>query len=128
MLSRSAEYAIVALTYLAQQRGGRLCPAEEISIETGIFLPYLWKILRALTDSRMIRSGNGAEGGYRLARAPERIPLKEIVATVSEDRPFDGCILRNTACDARHPCCLHKQWDQFRKRVEKTTLADLDVR
>jgi DNA-binding IscR family transcriptional regulator len=55
MFSHSTEYAIQALTYLAQQPAGSLSRAGEIAAETQIPLPYLRKLLKNLTDERLVR-------------------------------------------------------------------------
>ena len=84
MLSRSAEYAISALKYLAQQPPGQLCGAREIAAETGVPLHYLWKVLKELRDSKIVRSFKGVKGGYELARPSRRITMRDVLATVSE--------------------------------------------
>jgi Rrf2 family protein len=125
MLSRSAEYAIATMAYLAQQPSDRICAAHEIASATGIHLPYLWKILGELTDAHLIVSRKGASGGYCLARNPKKISTGKVLAAVSEELSLKRCIIKHSKCDLKHPCALHKPWDVFRKRLDRTTMADL---
>jgi len=128
MLSCSAEYALLALTYLAEQPPDQSCGARDIAGATSIPLPYLWKILKVLTDSHLLVSCRGVGGGYRLAREPKRIRLEEVLVALSEDVPFGRCVLKHTECDENHPCAMHRPWDVLRKRLSRTTVADLKSR
>ena len=56
MFSRSAGYSIQALTYLAGQPSGKLTGTREIATASRIPMPYLWKILRNLSQKRLLRS------------------------------------------------------------------------
>ncbi|MBV9610531.1 MAG: Rrf2 family transcriptional regulator, partial [Acidobacteria bacterium] len=80
MFSRSAGYAVQALTYLAGQPSGKLAGAREIAEATQIPMPFLWKILRNLARKKLVRSFKGVCGGYELARAAERISVSEVLA------------------------------------------------
>lgn len=60
ILSRSAEHAINAVIYLAEQPPDKFCAAHEIAKGTGIRLPFLWKVLGQLTDARLLISSKGA--------------------------------------------------------------------
>jgi Rrf2 family protein len=125
MLSRSAEYAIAALIFLAKQPPGELRGAQEIAAETEIPLPYLWKILKQLTASKLVRSFKGVKGGYELARASRRITVRHVLAAVAHQVPLSACILNSSACDEKRPCPLHKDWTTFCEGLDRTTLADL---
>ena len=129
VLSRSTEYAIRALTFLAQLPPGQLAGAREISEAEGIPIPYLWKILQTLARRKLIRSFKGIHGGYELALPPAQVPLHSIVmATDGVD--FSGqCVLGLPECSDVQPCPLHETWKDVRSRLvamfEQTTLADL---
>lgn len=129
LFSRSAEYAIRAMTFLAARRPGSLAGAKEISEAENIPMPFLWKILQMLTKRRLVRSFKGIHGGYELALEAERIPLIEIV-NVTDGREFrDSCVLGLPQCDNRNPCPLHEQWKSIRagvtRMLDETSLADL---
>ena len=74
MFSRTSGYAIQALTHLAGQPSGKLVGATEMAITLGIPKPFLWKILRRLSQKKLVRSFKGVRGGYELAR-PARLFL-----------------------------------------------------
>jgi Rrf2 family protein len=125
MFSQSTQYAIAALAYLAEQPSDEVCGAHQIATAINTPLPYLWKVLRALAENGLVISCKGCAGGYRLARDSRKISLNDILLAMSEGATLSGCILTHWECDAKRPCHLHRPWDVFRKRLEKTTVADL---
>jgi Rrf2 family protein len=129
MFSRSAGYAVQALTYLATQPPGRLTGAREIATATRIPMPFLWKILRNLSRKKLVRSFKGVRGGYELARGAEAITIKQILEAAHDRETLTECVLGLGACQERHPCVLHDTWSDVRGRMEtlfsQTTLAEL---
>ena len=129
MFSRSAGYAVQALTYLAAQPSGKLTGAREIAETLQIPMPFLWKILRNLTRKKLVRSFKGVRGGYELARAAERISVSEVLAASPDAKHSEACVLGLEQCDENNPCPLHSSWKDVRVQIDdlmkKTSLADL---
>ena len=129
MFSRSAGYAVEALTYLAGQPSGKLTGAREIAAATRIPMPFLWKILRHLSQEKLVRSFKGVRGGYELARPAEKIVVSEILRASPDADLANSCVLGLAQCNDVTPCPLHSYWKEVRKEIgdvlEHTTLADL---
>jgi Rrf2 family protein len=129
MFSRSAGYAIQALTYLATQPSGKLTGAREIGAAAQIPTPFLWKILRHLSQEKLVRSFKGVRGGYELARPAERITLGQMLAVTPDSGLASSCVLGLSQCDDKNPCPLHDRWKKVRGAIDEmmqgTTLADL---
>jgi Rrf2 family protein len=129
MFSRSSGYAIQALTYLAAQPSGKLVGAREMATKLEIPMPFLWKILRKLSEKKLVRSFKGVRGGYELARPAREIAVSEVLAAGRGADQIGRCVLGLELCDDRDPCPLHEQWKSLRKQIEArfqaTTLADL---
>lgn len=129
MFSRSSGYAIQALTYLAGQPSGKLVGAREMATTLEIPMPFLWKILRKLSQKKLLRSFKGVRGGYELARPARSICVAEVLAAGRNGDQMAGCILGLSGCDEKDPCVLHSHWKTLRAQIErtvrKTTLADL---
>ena len=129
MISRSAGYAVQALTYLAAQPPGKLTGAREVAGATQIPMPFLWKILRHLSREKLLRSFKGVKGGYELARPARRITIQEIIAVTPDSELATSCVLGLAECNDHQPCALHGAWkdvrNEMRKTLVKTTLADL---
>ncbi len=129
MLSQTAEYALRAVLYLAEQRHGRPVRVEEIGDALGIGPTYLSKTLGTLVRSGVLGSLRGPHGGFRLAVAPEDLPLMRVVAPFDDIGSRRHCLLGNPECSDQHACSAHRAWKETSSQVEKffrsTTVADL---
>lgn len=129
VFSRTTEYALRAMTFLALQPAGKLTGARAISEAEGIPIPFLWKILHTLARQKLIRSFKGIRGGYELARPSKEITLHSVVLA-TDGTDFSGqCVLGLPKCGEENACPLHDTWKEIRGRMtnmlEQTTLADL---
>src|SRR5258708_32493239 len=97
-LNKKADYGLTALKHLAVNSGGVSSSAKAIAECYGIPQPLLAKILQKLTKIGLLQSLPGANGGYRLARAPQAITALEVI------RAIDGPILL-TPCFTQHCAC-----------------------
>lgn len=95
MLSSRAKYALRACTYLAIRHAQ---PAWSLSpdIAEGEDIPrkFLEAILVELRDHGIVESRRGRYGGYRLARAPERIAASEVIRIVDGPLALAPCASR----------------------------------
>lgn len=129
MLSRSSEYAVRALSFLATRKERSWLLSRSIAEELGIPPPFLAKILQTMATVGILSSQRGRGGGFRLQRDPATISLYEIV------EPFDHlghrtlCILGQQLCGEEHACPLHFAWkasrDTFLAALRATSLADV---
>ena len=129
LFSRTAEYAVRAMTFLATQKPGQLAGAREIAAAENIPMPFLWKILQLLTKRKLVRSFKGIRGGYELAWAPDGVKLSDIVFATDGTDFRESCVLGLPECDSVHPCPLHHRWKDVREgmiqMLDHTSLADL---
>jgi Rrf2 family protein len=129
MISRSSEYAIRALTYLAQQGGERFHLARDMAEVLGIPAPFLGKVLQPLVTRRILDSQRGRSGGFKLARSPREISLLHIVESQESLDHLRRCILGQAECTDERPCPLHEFWktasQDFLAMLASTTLQSL---
>jgi Rrf2 family protein len=128
MLSRSAEYAIRALTYLAEA-GDRWVLNREIAEELELPPQFLTKILGVLAREGLLESQRGRTGGFRLAGDPARIRLLQIVEPFDTLSNKEECLLGQRVCSSANPCPLHEAWrsirEEFRDLFQRTTLDEI---
>ena len=129
IFSRSDEYAIRAMTFLARLPAGQLAGAREISEAERIPMQFLWKILQILARKKLIRSFKGLRGGYELAQPADKITLDMIIQANTGSGRIHGCVLGLSECSEHLPCPLHGKWSGMRagllEMLETSTLADL---
>ena len=132
LLSQRCEYALRTALYLSAAEPGAYVAVREISEALGIPYHFLAKIVQTLTAAGLLQSMRGPTGGVTLARAADRITLKEIVLAVDGPAVFRECVLGLPGCGDRKPCPLHDQWAPARAQVERmfgaATLADTAAR
>ena len=135
VLTRKADYALLAMAYLGRASGkDEVSSAREISAEYSIPLSVLMNILKTLQREGFIGSVRGARGGYLLARPAESISLAEIISAIEGPLQVTRCseppegtehgpCERSPWCPVRGPVQLvQAKLDQFFREV---TLADL---
>jgi len=117
-LSQTTGYAILALSCLGDCEG-RWVLAKDIAGCTGIPLPYLSKLLHALTGSGLIVAKRGYRGGFQIARPAERISLLDVAEAVEGRKWLPVCLLGLAECSDERACPTHEFWKKERGRIEK---------
>jgi Rrf2 family protein len=82
LYSKPCEYAIRALAYLARFRNDGAAQGKEIATAEGLPAPVLGKVLQELVRKGLLESRRGPGGGFRLARRPQLITLRDLVAAI----------------------------------------------
>ena len=121
--STSIEYAIHGLIYLAKAVPGSLVLTTEVGSATAIPEPYLRKVFQQLCRSGLVDSQRGARGGYRLARDPGQISLKDVVESIDGSLPTYTCLRDNRSCTLGAPCPVHGAFEEARQRMEEVLEA-----
>lgn len=84
--SLKLEYSLRVLSQLARKnRGGAVTRVEELAKLEVIPKNYLVQLLNELREGGLVDSKRGKTGGYRLARNPEDISLKQVLEVVEPD-------------------------------------------
>jgi Rrf2 family protein len=137
MFSQTVEYALRAVTYLAQNCESA-CTTEQIAKATSVPQAYLAKVLQSLLRSGITQSQRGIKGGIRLARSSHELSMLDVVQAVDPIKRIESCplpidteaqeqLVPNHASDSL--CPLHQKLDDALGAVEKifgtTTLHDL---
>jgi Rrf2 family iron-sulfur cluster assembly transcriptional regulator len=129
LYSRSAEYALQAISHLAALAPGEYALVKTIAAETGIPGHFLAKILQELARDGFLKSSKGPGGGFRLGQPAEDISMLRIVEAVDGPGRFDRCIGGSAECNDRTACGMHDSWTALRSRIIDylggTSAADL---
>ncbi len=127
MFSRTVEYALRAVVFLAQDLS-KPRTAEDISQVTKVPQAYLSKVLQNLTQAKIVRSQRGLGGGFTLGKQPKELTLLEVVNAVDPIQRIETCPLELES-HGIHLCPLHRRLDNALEMVEKafreTTLAEV---
>jgi len=128
--SASTTHALRAMAWLAAHPGEDAVLGRDLARKLKIPPDYLSKVLATLARSGVLHAVRGAKGGYRLARAPERIKLVEVVSPFEGKRARSGCLLHpDRPCRDSGACSAHGSWggvnQAYRDFLDRTTVADI---
>ncbi len=130
LYSKSSEYAIQAMLYLAEREGQGLSMVSSIAEANGIPRHFLAKLVQTLTRYRLVKSYRGRTGGIELARPTADITLLQIVTAIDGPPPEqDMCVIGLDICSDDVACPLHERWKHvkadIRDALDHQTLASL---
>jgi Rrf2 family protein len=126
MVSQTAEYALRAIVYLADQEVART--TMEIAKTTHVPAGYLAKVMQSLSRAGLVKSQRGLNGGFTLAHDPRELSILVVVNAVDPIQRIAECPL-GIPSHGRRLCPLHHRLDEAAAMVEKafsdTMVADL---
>lgn len=127
MISRTAEYALRAMTYLAADPENART-VREIAAVTKVPEGYLSKVMQGLNRAGLVRSQRGLHGGFTLARDPREVTILEVVNAVDPLPRITSCPLGIPSHGA-DLCPMHRRLDDAVLLVQKafgdSTLSEL---
>ncbi len=121
-LTRKAEYAIRGMLYLSRQKDGNISLIVDIAGAVEAPKTFLAKIFQELAKTGLIKSTRGVNGGFVLARPPERITLREIVEAIEGPIMPNQCLMGEGVCSFQNTCPVHPVW----RRLQAVTKGILD--
>ena len=117
-LSRPAEYALRAMTYLARLESPERVQTRNLAEAINVPAPFLSKIMRRLTADGILDAKKGHHGGFILAKPPANVRFIDILRAVDFEPTADHCLFGLGNCDANNPCPLHPEWSILKGQIE----------
>jgi Rrf2 family cysteine metabolism transcriptional repressor len=130
-VSTRGEYGVRAMLDLAMHFGEGAMPLRAVAEREGISESYLEQLMLALRRADLVTSIRGAQGGYKLTRAPGEIRVGDVMRAVEGPIAPTDCVGEKGADVCRQaPCCVTRLlWSRLRDSMlavlDSTTLADL---
>lgn len=126
MFSQTAEYALRAVAYLAEQGTPRT--VAQIAQATKVPPSYLSKVMQELARAELVISQRGLHGGFHLARPLDQLCVYDIIQAVDPIQRIHKCPL-DLPQHSKHLCPLHQRMDDALAQVETafraTTFAEV---
>lgn len=118
MFSKTCEYAIRALIFIAQKsKDGSRVGIKDIS--SGIDSPeyFIAKILQDLSRKGFVQSAKGPNGGFYMEGKDLEQSVADIVREIDGNKLFSGCGLGLKECSENHPCPIHNDFKHVRNKI-----------
>ncbi len=120
MFSKSTEYALRAVVYLAENSSEESrFGIKTIANDLGFPEPYLAKVLQHLVRRKIIQSAKGPNGGFYVSKVTMNISLLEIIDANEGLDFFKKCGLGLHECNDAKPCPIHDDYGKFRDGLYK---------
>ena len=97
-ISTKGRYALRLMTDIAVHGQDGLVSLKDAAARQGISVKYLEQIAGILSRAGLLHSSRGAQGGYRLTRAPEDYPLGDILRLTEGDLAPVACLEGGENC------------------------------
>ncbi|MEO7712502.1 MAG: Rrf2 family transcriptional regulator [Gemmatimonadaceae bacterium] len=131
-ITTQAEYGLICALHLARRMDDGPVTGREIASSERLPPDYVEQIMLKLRRAEIVTSTRGAHGGYRLARAPEGISVRDVIEA-SEHSTFEvHCQthpVEEARCASSHDCSIRPVWLLLQRRIddvlEGVRLSDL---
>ncbi len=136
MLSKKTQYALEALSYMAEKGTASPILIAEIATQKNIPVKFLEQILLELKKAGFLESKKGKHGGYLFAIPPQKIKLSAIFRIIEGPIALLPCVSLNfyekcADCNEKK-CGINKVMTEVRDNtlavLDKRTVADLIIK
>ena len=129
-ISSKGRYALRMMIDIAQHNAGEWISIKDISERQGISIKYLEQIVTNLTKSGLLLSSRGPQGGYMLAKSPDKYTAGQIIRVIEGNLVPVACLdNESNQCERRSFCPTVTFWEGLygviNKYVDSVTLQDL---
>ena len=131
MFSKSCEYAIKAMIFVAQKStvDTRIGIKE---VASGIDAPehFIAKIMQDLSRKKLVHSAKGPKGGFYMDKRDLKSSIADIVKAIDGDSIYTDCVLGLKACSEKNPCPVHFEYKEIKKNlismIENNTIGNFN--
>ncbi|MEN8907573.1 MAG: Rrf2 family transcriptional regulator [Clostridiales bacterium] len=118
-ITQEGDYALRVVLYLCKENMNEPKKSKIISEHEKIPLRFLLKLFRKLNKAGIIKSFRGAEGGYSIAKSPDKITLKDIIEAIDGPIFINRCIYDADFCNLNrtNTCDIHHALLKIQKRL-----------
>lgn len=129
-ISTKGRYALRLMLDLALNNTGEPVRIKDIAARQEISDKYLEQIISTLNKAGYVKSIRGPQGGYRLAKEPEKYTVGMILRLTEGSLAPVSCLEEDVnTCERQEMCVTLRLWQMLNNAisdvVDKVTLADL---
>ncbi|WP_395054132.1 RrF2 family transcriptional regulator [Flavobacterium sp.] len=131
MFSKSCEYAIKAMIFVAQKSKDEIRVGVK-DIAKGIDAPehFIAKILQDLGKKKLINSVKGPNGGFYMDKLNLKSSIADVVIAIDGDSIYKDCVIGLKLCSEKNPCPVHFEYKEIKRNLismlEENTIADFN--
>ncbi|MDP2624628.1 MAG: Rrf2 family transcriptional regulator [Candidatus Peregrinibacteria bacterium] len=128
-ITRQADYGLLLVSALASRYQEDYVSLRQIAEERKLPYRFLSKIIIPLRKAGIVKSYEGATGGYRLAMDPKKIMIRDVLVALGEDLTLVRCENDDKQCQSFCQCNSRGFWHELQEKINQVlsgyTVADL---
>src|SRR5262252_6018856 len=126
-MNKLTDYGIVLLTHLARQGDGPIHSARDLAESSHVPAPTVNKLLKKLSQARLLTSQRGVNGGYTLARDPAEISVAEAITALEGPIAITECSSDVTGLCSLEQICPNRNGLRNVSQAIRNTLESLSL-
>lgn len=103
------------MVHLAKNKSNKAVSIRQISNIEGVPFEFLSKIFSSLEKGKLVTARHGANGGYSLAKSPDKIAVADIIKLLENIKTVN-C----QACIRSKKCLAKNVWGKIDRAVNET--------
>lgn len=129
-ISTKGRYALRMLIDLAEHQNDGFIALKDIANRQNISKKYLEQIVPILNKSDILQTNRGFQGGYRLAKAPDKCTVEDILKLTENGLAPVACLENDPVqCERSAECSTLPVWKGLNKVISEylssITLQDI---
>lgn len=129
-ISTKGRYAVRMMLDLAEHGGTGYIALKDIAHRQDISKKYLEQIVSLLNRVGMLQTNRGFQGGYKLAKSPDKYTVGDILRITEGSLAPVTCLEQNSApCDRSESCATLFVWKKLDEIIndylDSVTLQDI---
>jgi len=129
ILRRNTDYALRLAVNLAKHYGEASLSTRVLAAAEGVSYQLACKLMQKLHGAGLVESNMGPKGGFRLSRAPEEVPILEVIEAIQGPLRLNRCLLGEPVCERQASCPVREKMGQLQEQMDgyltKVTLGEL---
>jgi len=117
ILSRTSQYAVQAMIYIATKPPGEPVLNRDIAAHLNVPPAYLAKIMQSLCKGNLLYSYRGRLGGFCLRENMEKTDLMQILVMTEGVGFTEDCLLGLKVCSDATACPMHTKWKPIKEKI-----------
>jgi Rrf2 family iron-sulfur cluster assembly transcriptional regulator len=117
VITNKAKYATIAVIDMLEVGLDQPVALSAIAKRQNISLSFLEQIFSALKKAGIVKSIQGAKGGYLLAKKPQDINIADIVFAIDKPVKMTRCASKDGCVTKKAKCKTHDLWHGLEKNI-----------
>ncbi len=126
-LGKMTDYAVVLMVQLVREGVGASCSASHLSEKTRLPEPTVAKVMKKLSQCKIVESVRGASGGYRMSRSAAELSVCDVIEAMDGPIAIASCV--DKFCSTGAFCGTKGRWTPvnaaIREALQAVSLADM---